>query len=197
MLWQLHSQYRIIGLMKRVHNNLTKNCHANSVTARRSLDACMSSKSVEWNTPSHIVESVLKILGTVDLDPCSNSKSNPNIPAKQLYTKAENGLKEIWKGRVYLNPPYGREIRKWVKKLHDEYQAHNTKEAIALLPARTDTKWFRILRPYPRCFIHGRLKFGDATNSAPFPSVVVYLGRQQEKFQSVFSEFGDIYVIMN
>jgi len=85
------------------------------------------------------------------------------------YTKQDDGLKRIWRGRVYLNPPYGREIRSWILKLHDAYQAGSVCEAIALLPARTDTQWFRILRPYPKCFLTGRLKFGEARNSAPFP----------------------------
>lgn len=178
-------------------NNVTSRCSANLSIAKRSKDACFSSQSVEWYTPAHIVHSVQKLLGTIDIDPCSNSTINPTIPARQLYTKVENGLRQTWKGRVYMNPPYGREIREWVEKLHEEYQAHNTKEAIALLPARTDTKWFRILRKYPRCFIHGRLKFGNAKNSAPFPSVVVYLGVQQEKFRQVFSELGDVYVFRN
>ncbi len=96
-----------------------------------------------------------------------------------------------------MNPPYGREIREWVKKLHEEYQVGNTKEAIALLPARTDTQWFKILREYPRCFIYGRLIFGNAKTSAPFPSVVVYLGMQPERFNQVFSKLGDIYVLIN
>ena len=159
------------------------------------MGACFSSESVEWNTPTHIVESVLKILKSVDLDPCSNSRTNPNVPAKRLYTKAENGLNKRWQGRVYMNPPYGREIIEWIRKLNGEYKAQHVAEAITLLPARTDTAWFKILRAYPRCFIHGRLKFGNATNSAPFPSVVIYLGLQQEKFKRVFSELGDVYVL--
>lgn len=73
---------------------------------------------------------------------------------------------------VYMNPPYGRTIGQWIKKAHEESQKGCT--VVCLLPARTDTKWF-----HEYCtkgsieFIRGRLKFGGAKNSAPFPSMVV------------------------
>lgn len=159
----------------------------------RRLGVFYSSASPEWNTPSHIVDYVLDVLGSIDMDPCSNSKVRPNVPAKRHYTKQEDGLKQTWAGRVYMNPPYGREIGAWIRKLHDAYQAGSVREAIALLPARTDTQWFRVLRPYPKCFVTGRLKFGDAQNSAPFPSVVVYLGDRPDRFATAFSPLGDIY----
>ena len=172
------------------------NEYADLSISKRSLNACFSSRLAEWTTPTHVVQLILHVLRTVDLDPCSNSSVNPNIPAERFYTKAENGLNKRWEGRVFMNPPYGREISKWVHKLHEEYQDHRVTEALALLPARTDTRWFRILRMYPICFIKGRLKFGNATNSAPFPSVVAYLGTKQRTFQRVFSELGDVYKLM-
>jgi hypothetical protein len=159
----------------------------------RSLDVLFSSATPEWNTPSHIIDHVLKVLGSIDLDPCSNSANDPNIPARRHYTKHDNGLTRVWTGRVYMNPPYGREIESWVRKLHSAYQAGTVREAITLLPARTDTQWFRILRPYPKCFVTGRLKFGEARNSAPFPSVVIYLGNRLRQFTAAFSSLGDIY----
>lgn len=178
-------------------NNVTSRFSANLSIAKKSKEACFSSQSVEWNTPAHIVQSVLSVLKVIDLDPCSNSHTRPNIPANTLYTKNENGLNKQWSGRVYMNPPYGREIINWVRRLHIEYKSNHVREAVALLPARTDTVWFRILRDYPRCFIHGRLKFGNASTSAPFPSVVVYLGLQSERFNRVFSKLGDVYVLLN
>lgn len=75
---------------------------------------------------------------------------------------------------VFCNPPYGREIGKWVEK------AYRTNEesgdlVVMLLPARTDTKWFHdfIYHKAEIRFIKGRLKFGGSKNSAPFPSMVV------------------------
>lgn len=162
----------------------------------RSLAVFYSSATPDWNTPPHVIDRVLNVLGSIDLDPCSNSNADPNVPAETYYTKEDDGLKQIWTGRVYLNPPYGREISCWVRKLHDAYQAGSVCEAVALLPARTDTRWFRILRPYPKCFVTGRLKFGDAQNSAPFPSVVVYLGDRLNRFAAVFASLGDVYVCL-
>ena len=70
-----------------------------------------SSESSEWYTPSHIIELTLELFnGAIDTDPCSNSKSNPNVPARNLYTKDDDGLAQTWYGSVYMNPPYGVEI---------------------------------------------------------------------------------------
>jgi len=160
------------------------------------LDALFSSATAEWNTPASIIQPILHVLGSIDVDPCSNSKNNPNIPAKLHYTKEDNGLAQVWEGRVYMNPPYGRDIAPWVERLHNAYQTHSVTEAIALLPARTDTQWFRVLRQYPRCFVIGRLKFGDAENSAPFPSMLVYLGENKGAFVREFSILGDIYELV-
>lgn len=76
---------------------------------------------------------------------------------------------------VYCNPPYGREIGKWVKKA-----AESDTTVVMLLPARTDTKWFHeyIYGKAEVRFIKGRLKFGDSKNSAPFPSMVVIYRRK-------------------
>lgn len=165
--------------------------------ARRSLAVFYSSATPEWNTPPHVIDRVLNVLGSIDLDPCSNSKADPNVPARRCFTKQDDGLKQIWSGRVYLNPPYGRDIGLWIHKLHEGYQTGSVREAIALLPARTDTQWFSILRPYPKCFVIGRLKFGQARNSAPFPSVVVYLGNRLDRFAAAFSALGHIYTCLS
>lgn len=150
-----------------------------------------SSETNEWYTPKSIIELVQKVLNEIDLDPCSNSQKN--IPATSHYTEQDNGLAFPWHGRVYMNPPYGREIAEWTKYLDAQYKCRNTLEAIALIPARTDTEWFRELKEYPRCFIWGRLKFSDFDNSAPFPSMAVYLGQNPKQFIQVFSSIGDIY----
>ena len=76
-------------------------------------------------------------------------------------------------GGAFCNPPYGREIGLWVKKAYEESEKGQL--VVMLLPARTDTKWFHdyILGKAEIRFVRGRLKFGDSTNSAPFPSMVV------------------------
>ncbi len=153
-----------------------------------------TSETPEHYTPADIIVAVIECFGTIDLDPCSNSKTEPNIPATLHYTQEDDGLAQVWKGRVYLNPPYGREIGKWVNKLRDCYEMGNVSEAIALLPARTDTDWYdRMIDGYRlQCFVHGRLVFVGNENSAPFPSVIVYLGDNDRKFFDTFSSFGRI-----
>lgn len=155
-----------------------------------------SSESPEWYTPPEIIDRVVKVFGEIDLDPCSNDSSNPNIPASEHFAAADDGLSKTWSGRVYMNPPYGREIVGWIEKLKAEFDAGNTTEAIALVPSRTDTEWFRVLKEFPRCFISGRLNFSGHQNSAPFPSVVVYLGKNLKRFVKAFGDIGDVYQLV-
>ena len=98
-----------------------------------------------------------------------------------------------WAGRVWFNPPYGREVGTWTAKLVDEYNGGSVTEAIALIPARVDTEWFRRLDPFPRCFPYGRLVFSNHENSAPFPAAIPYLGRNVLHFAKVFGAIGGIW----
>jgi len=150
-----------------------------------------SSESVEHYTPPAIVQLVTACLGEIDLDPCSNDAKT--IPAKQHYTAKDNGLDLPWRGRVYMNPPYGDGIDRWVAKLCEEHERGDVSEAIALVPARPDTQWFKCLRNYVCCFVEGRLTFGGSTDPAPFPSAIFYLGDDIGKFYHQFAGTGDIW----
>jgi DNA N-6-adenine-methyltransferase (Dam) len=160
---------------------------------RRALaPALTSSDSMEWYTPKKILDPVIELLGSIDLDPCSNSKSAPNVPAARHYTADDMGQMLPWSGRIYMNPPYGDEIEPWIPKLIVEYESGNVTEAVALVPARTDTDWFEPLFHYPLCFVHGRLKFSGHKHSAPFPSVVAYFGPNGVDFVRIFSRLGSV-----
>lgn len=159
----------------------------------RKNHALFSSDREEWNTPPEIIKSVIEVLGNIDLDPCSNSDITPNIPADMHYTKGDDGLGRPWMGNVYMNPPYGRDIIDWIKKVVYEYEYGDVSEAIVLVPARTDTKWFKIINEYPFCLIEGRLKFSGSKNSATFPSVVFYLGEYEARFIEIFKQHGAIF----
>lgn len=150
-----------------------------------------SSKSPEWYTPEHIIEGAEKAMGGIDLDPCADSERA--VPATYHYTKEDDGLAQKWSGRVYMNPPYGSAIGEWVRKLKEEYERGEVEEAIALVPARTDTEWFSVLRMYPRLFVKGRLKFSQHQNSAPFPSCLFYFGDNGQKFVEAFEGVGDVF----
>jgi len=151
-----------------------------------------SSESPEWYTPQEIVHLTAALLGEIDLDPCSNSHEVPAVPARVRYTKEENGLALPWKGKTYLNPPYGSEIPLWVQKLINSYETGAVEEAIALLPGRIDTVWFQPLYAYLICHIQGRLQFANSPYHAPFPCVIVYLGTRSDAFIDIFKCKGPI-----
>jgi hypothetical protein len=164
-----------------------------SVRTVEGANVHFSSEKPEHYTPRVILDAVAACLGAIDLDPCSDAREQPNVQAAQYFTRDDNGLVQTWRGRVYMNPPYGREIDAWSAKLCESYEHGDVTEALALLPARTDTQWFRRLRDYVCCFIEGRLTFVGNNDPAPFPSVVFYLGDDLGKFYEHFHGFGDIY----
>lgn len=126
-----------------------------------------TSASDEWSTPQDFFDR-LDDEFNFTLDVCANAE---NHKCERYFTHAEDGLKMNWGGEViWCNPPYGREIGKWVAKC-----AAHKGTAVMLLPARTDTRWFHdyIYGKAEIRFIKGRLKFGNSKNSAPFPSMVV------------------------
>ena len=88
------------------------------------------------------------------------------------YTIKDDALKQKWDGIVFCNPPYGKQIKKWVKKGYEEAMIGST--VVMLIPARTDTQWFHdyCLKGEIR-FLKGRLRFKGEQYNAPFPSMVV------------------------
>jgi hypothetical protein len=160
-----------------------------------------SSESDKHNSPQDIIARVLRVFPDgITLDPCSNSRENPNVPAKHVFTEEDDGLAQSWDVRtcpnepvfVYMNPPYGDWIKVWIPRLLQALHDKEIDSAIALLPARTDTDWCEPLFDFPICFIHGRLRFGDAESSAPFPSMLVYFGDDLPAFIDAFQDIGRI-----
>jgi len=165
-------------------------------TLRPSMAVHYSSETPEWLTPSDFLSLVYAMLGHLDLDPCSSSRTDPNVCASAHYTAEDDGLSQEWHGQVFMNPPYGRELADWITKLVAEYRAGHVTEAIALVPSRTDTAWFRELRDFPRCFINGRMRFSGYETAAPFPSMAVYLGDDPVTFSNIFSTIGDVFELV-
>lgn len=130
-----------------------------------------SSKKDDWTTPPDFFKQLdNEFHFTLDA-----ASSEENHLCKNYFTIETDGLSQDWGGhRVFCNPPYGRQIGKWVQKAWEEAKKPNT-TIVMLLPARTDTKWFHnyIYHQAKIRFIKGRLKFGGSQNSAPFPSMVV------------------------
>lgn len=136
------------------------------------IAGCLMSNSNEWATPLRFFAELDKEFH-FNLDPCC---THENAKCEKHFTLQENGLAQSWGGhRVFCNPPYGREIGKWVEKCYNESQKPGTL-VVMLIPARTDTKYFhRYIYKKAReiRFIEGRLHFNESKQGAPFPSMVV------------------------
>lgn len=142
-------------------------------------DVMYSSKTCEWETPQAFFDA-LNAEFHFTLDVCATPK---NAKCDRYFTLEQDGLSQDWKGEtVYCNPPYGREMPKWIKKCA-EHGLSGGGVAVMLIPARTDTKAFHeyIYGKAEIRFIKGRLKFGGSNNSAPFPSmIVIFRGKRDE-----------------
>jgi len=136
-----------------------------------------SSKDQTWETPKKIFDQLNNEFHFT-LDPCS---SHENHKCEKYYTVEDDGLSKDWSGEVvFVNPPYGRELKLWVKKCFEESIKENT-VVVLLVPSRTDTQYqHEFVFKYAKavCFLKGRLKFGDSKNSAPFPSQVILFAKE-------------------
>ena len=130
-----------------------------------------SSKSNEWSTPQYLFDKLDREF-SFTLDPCA---TDGNAKCDKYFTVDDDGLIQDWSNDiVFMNPPYGREIKHWVQKAYEESLKGAT--VVCLIPARTDTiYWHDYIfgKASDIRFLRGRLKFGDSKNSAPFPSAIV------------------------
>ncbi len=128
-----------------------------------------SSRTDEWSTPDDLFESLHREFGFT-LDPCC---THGNAKCPRHYTKEDDGLLQNWGNEVvFMNPPYGREIVRWIRKAYESSLEGAT--VVCLVPARTDTLWWhRFATKGEIRFLKGRLRFGGSKNSAPFPSAII------------------------
>ncbi|MFI8612239.1 DNA N-6-adenine-methyltransferase [Staphylococcus capitis] len=135
------------------------------------MEVHYSSKSNEWATPQKLFDELNEEFNFT-LDPCATDE---NAKCNKHFTIEDDGLSKDWsKDVVFMNPPYGREIKKWIKKAYEE--SLNGATVVCLIPARTDTTYwhdFIFDKADDIRFLRGRLKFGNSKNSAPFPSAIV------------------------
>jgi len=130
-----------------------------------------SSKTDLWATPQDFFDKYNAIY-KFEIDVCALPE---NAKCSKFFSPEQNGLLQEWKGVCWMNPPYGKTIKEWVKKAYESSLAGA--KVVCLLPARTDTKWWHDYCMNGKVeFIKGRLKFGDSKNSAPFPSAIVIFG---------------------
>lgn len=139
-----------------------------------------SNKKTDWETP----QDFYNLLNQEFHFTCDVAANDENYKNDNYYTEKTNGLKQSWSGICWCNPPYGRDIGKWVQKAHQE--AQRGVKTVMLIPARTDTKYFHeyIYKKYEIRFLKGRLKFGDSKNSAPFPSMLIIFQQKVDTLQA-------------
>lgn len=156
------------------------------MAAEEFYKAAFSSKTGKWDTPADLIRDLKKVF-RFDLDVCAD---RPNVCGK-YYTEQDDGLSMSWAGLCWMNPPYGREIGAWMSKAAAEAY-RNKATVVCLVPARTDTRWWQdnIDAASFVTFIKGRLKFGDAKNSAPFPSAFVVFGHLTRTQKTKLNSYG-------
>lgn len=138
----------------------------------KKMEVHFSSEKSEWETPPEFFDS-LNYIFDFDWDACATQQNSKCGPC--YWSIANDALTQEWgTQKIWMNPPYGRGIGKWVKKAYEE----SLKGAlvVCLLPARPDTQWWKICKKGTIKFIEGRLKFVGAESSAPFPSAIVIFG---------------------
>lgn len=136
-------------------------------------NSMFTSNTAEWATPQAFFDELNKEFDFT-LDPCATPQ---NAKCARYFTKEIDGLSQSWSGeKVFCNPPYGRDISKWVAKAYTETLS-GAKIVVMLIPARTDTAYFHdyIYKKHEVRFIRGRLHFNESKNAAPFPSMVVVM----------------------
>jgi phage N-6-adenine-methyltransferase len=128
-----------------------------------------SSASEEWPTPRRFFARLDRQYHFT-LDPCATPD---NAVCALYFTKEQDGLAQDWGShRVFCNPPYGKQIGRWVRKCFEASQAGA--RVVLFVPARTDTRWFHdwVHGKAKVTFVRGRVRFGNADTCAPFPSML-------------------------
>ena len=145
--------------------------------------AMVSSKTNEWETPQEFFNKLNEEF-SFTLDPCSNG----NHKCDKFYTIKEDGLKQDWsKEIVFMNPPYGGHTGDWIKKALEESQRGAT--VVCLIVSSTDRSyWHEYIFPFAKQirFIRGRLKFGEASSTAPFASAIVIFSPREFNQKIIF-----------
>jgi phage N-6-adenine-methyltransferase len=136
-----------------------------------------SSATDEWATPA-VLFAELQSEFKFTLDVCALPA---NAKCERFFSPSADGLKQQWTGVCWMNPPYGRTIGRWVQKALESASEGVT--VVCLIPARTDTSWWHeyVTKADETRFVRGRLRFGNATTGAPFPSAIVIFRARIER----------------
>ena len=153
----------------------------------------------EWYTPSEYIESARAVMGGIDLDPASSEIANRTVKAAKYYTKEDDGLKQEWTGKVWMNPPYAQPlIRQFSEAVSERYRSGKIDEAIVLVNNATETGWFQTMvkESSAICFPRTRIRFLDMDGNpsgAPLQGqAILYFGFDKNVFKNEFSKYGAV-----
>jgi phage N-6-adenine-methyltransferase len=152
----------------------------------------------EWFTPLAYIEAARAVLGNVDCDSATCKFAQNRIQAGQYFTKQDDGLKQPWIGKLWVNPPYSR-VAEFVTKLVSEIEAGRVTAAILLVHNSSDTSWFHKAAGAAAaiCFTRGRIKFEQENGPADSPpqgQAFFYFGKDVAAFREVFNAIGLVVV---
>lgn len=150
---------------------------------------------VEWYTPEKFIELARSVMGGIDLDPASSDLAQQTVKAERYFTKENDGLRQGWGGRVWLNPPYSQPaISDFIGKLLDEVADGRVTQAVLLTHNFTDAAWFHKACEIADalCFTRGRIKFMGQGDAPPCGQTFYYFGQNVGGFAATFLEVGTI-----
>lgn len=169
---------------------------ASSVGGGVSNHRALGTGENEWYTPADVIEDVRSVLGAIQLDPASSHKAQKVVAAEHYFTAEDDALSRGWFGKVFLNPPYSRELMpRFASKLIEEVKAGRVSEAVMLTHNYTDNRWFHMAASAAQliCFTRGRIRFIEPDGELSKPTqgqAFFYYGGRPEAFRDNFSHRG-------
>lgn len=152
----------------------------------------------EWYTPAEFIESARRAMGSIDCDPASSKVANKTVGAGVFFDAKQDGLKQEWKGNIWMNPPYAQPlISKFATAVVEKFKVGEIKQACVLVNNATETGWFQgmLAAASAVCFVRGRVKFLDPKGNPGAPlqgQAVIYLGKKAVDFSTAFQTFGPV-----
>jgi phage N-6-adenine-methyltransferase len=189
----LADQLKIQQALEDAHHRCVRICEQEKDGTIRGTEG---TGEFERYTPAEYIAAVRQVLGEIDLDPATSVLAQQTVGANEYFTEEDNGLEHEWHGRVFLNPPYHRDLApRFIDKLLEEYDAGRTTTAILLTNNSTDTQWFRLAAMVcdSLCFTAGRIHFIVPNRDPVLPTqgqAFFYFGERPDRFVEIFHEIG-------